>query len=206
MYSEVYSSDEKKLLSDLRQGEKGALEYIFTTHYTALVRKAMQYVVVPEVAEEIVQELLIKIWESRKEIQIQTSLAAYLFTAVRNRCLNYLKLQLKKEQLQVSLSKALEVQEEATPVITEDISSHLRLAIDALPSKCRNIFVLSKEDGMSNREIAQTLGIKEKTVENQMTIAFKKLREALSRYPYLRGIQITLVVQLYKIILIILGG
>ncbi|MBN1112783.1 MAG: RNA polymerase sigma-70 factor [Bacteroidales bacterium] len=157
---------------------------LFDSLYEPLCRFATIYTQNSVVSEEIVQDVFVNVWEKRNTINIETSIKSYLFSSVRNRALNY------KRDSKVDLFKT-DVLDEIDKEIWEDIScfegddieklrNKVRLAIDDLPEKCKEIFLLSKENSLTYSEIATELSISTKTVENQMYIAFKKLRESLS--------------------------
>ena len=97
-----------------------------------------------------------------------------MYTAVRNECLNYLKNKKETENIE----NIPDVSEETIDTSVRD--AKIWKAIDELPPKCREVFLLSKRDGLSNEEIAEEMGISIKTVKNQMTKAFSRLRESLS--------------------------
>lgn len=136
-------------------------------------------------AEEVVQEVFINFWERRNDIVITHSVKSYLVSSVRNRSINYLKLQLPKDQRKEDIDdfhillptpgglQAMEYQE---------LHDLVQKAINQLPEKCKAIFVLSREEGLTYQEIATQLDLSVKTVENQMGIALKKMRAALKPY------------------------
>lgn len=142
----------------------------------------MKYVRDEQIAEEIVQEVFINIWERRESLTITTSIKSYLFTAIRNRSFNYLKLQLPKEQKKVDLDGVGFMEEDSREqeMIMDELKEYVHSAIESLPNKCRIIFNLSRNAGMTYKEIAEELDISVKTVENQIGLALKKLRENLN--------------------------
>ena len=131
------------------------------------------------ISEEIVQDAFIYIWEKRENIQIKTSLKSYLFTTVRNKSINYIKNELPKQQLSENLSAAsLFINDDEHE--DQELKIKVQKAIDQLPMKCKQIFILSRYSGYTYKEISEELEISVKTVENQMGIAFQKLRLFLS--------------------------
>jgi RNA polymerase sigma-70 factor, ECF subfamily len=161
-----------------------SFELLFKQHYTELCRYALKLTRNEEVAEEIVQEVFVNFWERRDDINITYSVKSYLVASVRNRSINYLKLQLPKE---------LKKEEVADTGLSADLSSSASIeynelyaivqkAIDLLPDRCKVIFVLSREEGLTYQEIADKLELSIKTVENQMSIALKKLRQSIGPY------------------------
>lgn len=127
-----------------------------------------------DMAEDIVATTFANVWQKINEGLEIDNFKAYLYQAVRNECLLYLRN--KKET--VGLENIQEVDEETMDTAERD--AKIWKAIEDLPPKCREVFLLSKRDGLSNEEIAEKMGISIKTVKNQMTKAFSRLREALS--------------------------
>ena len=134
-------------------------------------------------ADEIVNDVFLSIWEKRELLQLDESLKNYLFTAVKNRCLNHLK----KARLPFS-----EMPDEVMAVSNDAGALHqmegreaemqIQVLIDKLPTKCRQVFLLSRLYELSYKEIAAVMDITPKTVENQIGIALKYLKESLSAY------------------------
>ena len=127
-----------------------------------------------EVAEDLVVDAFTNVWQKISHDSEIDNFRSYMYMAVRNECLKYLRSQ--KET--VGLEEISEVDEET--IDTSERDAKIWKAIEKLPPKCRRVFLLSKRDGLSNEEIAEEMGISIKTVKNQMTKAFNNLREALS--------------------------
>lgn len=125
-------------------------------------------------AEDIVEDAFTKAWQQMEEGKEFSDFKAYMYRSVRNGCISFIRA--RKEI--VGIECIPEVDEET--VDTSERDARLWKAIDALPDKCREVFLLSKRDGLSNEEIAERMGISIKTVKNQMTKAFSRLRDALS--------------------------
>ncbi|PIB35158.1 hypothetical protein BFP72_06980 [Reichenbachiella sp. 5M10] len=175
---------EEDILDKIGKGDRTAFEQVFKTYYVDLSRFCLKYVRDEHVAEELVQEIFINIWERREVLTITTSVKAYLYTAVRNRSFNYLKLQVPKEQKKVDVEGVVDLGDGAEnredEMVYEEIKRYVQDAIDALPPKCKVIFNLSRNAGMSYKEIAEELDLSVKTVENQVGVALRKLRERLN--------------------------
>ncbi len=133
-------------------------------------------------AEEVVQGVFFKVWERRGQLEVTVSLKAYLYRAVHNASLNHLKHQ-KVRQEYANHVKAMEEEgmEDPGMELTE-LQRDVTYAIEELPEKCREVFKLNRFEGLKYREVADLLGISEKTVENQMGKALKLLRDRLSHY------------------------
>lgn len=169
------------LFDKVKSNDLPAYEIIFKKYIKELYRFAFSYVRDAQIAEEMAQEVFLYIWEKREQIEIQTTLKTYLYSAVKNKCLNYIKLELPRQQSmgdisEVMLSVSTKNKDEGE---NEQLKIYIQRAIDSLPKKCRQIFILSRNAGMTYEEIAEELDLSKKTVENQMGIALKKLRESL---------------------------
>ena len=174
------ADQDKILFLQIGQGNKSAFDTLFEKYYTRLCRFAYSFTKSVELAEEAVQNTFVKLWLQRNSIEITTSVVSYLFTAVRNHALNELK------KITVRRSYESEYAENKTVeyLVGQNIKegkfrNSVNKAVERLPEKCREIFQLSRNDGLTYDEIAEYLKISKKTVENQMGIAFKKLREIL---------------------------
>lgn len=137
-----------------------------------------------DAGEEIVQDLFVKFWENRNSINITSSVRSYLFSSVRNSCLNFIK----HRKIEESYKQYNEEQRESGAVSAEDelegseLEIQIRKAIDQLPPKRKKVFIMSRFEGLKYREIAEKSGISIKTVENQMGKAIKFLRQELADY------------------------
>jgi RNA polymerase sigma-70 factor (ECF subfamily) len=165
---------------------------VYVTHYSKMKRFAKEYVLIEEEAENIVQDVFIQLWENREIIRMPVNLVAFLFTAVKNRCLDFLKhqqvvvkaTQILMEEQKMTMEMNLEALETFDQAVfaESDIETLLTNAINALPEKCREIFIKSRLEGKKHKEIAAELNISIHTIEAQMNIALKKLREQLKNY------------------------
>lgn len=169
------------LFGQVKNNDLSAYELVFKKYYKELYRFAFTYVRDGVIAEEMAQEVFLYIWEKRSQIEIQTTLKTYLYSAVKNKCLNYIKLELPKQQAMSDVSEVLlSVNEQKVDDHeNEKLKDYIQSAINELPKKCRRIFMLSRNAGLTYEEIAEELSLSKKTVENQMGIALKKLRESL---------------------------
>ena len=150
----------------------------FETHfrrlYLPLGMYAMRIVGDADDAEDIVEETFVKVWQSVVSGTEISGFDAFMYRSVRNRCVSFLRSKVEHEDV----SSIPDVSEEVIDTSVRD--ARIWRAIDDLPDKCREIFLMSKRDGYSNAEIADELGISIKTVKNQMTKAFSRLREVLT--------------------------
>lgn len=157
-------------------------EALFRTHYEGLVRFATRLVNSRMEAEEIVQDVMFKVWERREQLEVGDALKTYLFRATRNHALNLLRRRRLERLWQATLPR----EERSVAAEEADDSSEMeravRRAIDALPDRCREVFLLSREHALSYSAIAATMGISVKTVETQMGRALKALRASLREF------------------------
>lgn len=169
----------KKWIANIRQGDKKAFEQLFHKFYSELCIYAAQFLYSRELAKDVVQEVLEKIWENREQWEIATSLRSYLFQAVRNQALNQRqKTKVRQENEKASSQEDIYDTSELTEEEMELIDAIWKV-VQELPDRKREIFILSRRHGFTQKEIASILGIARKTVENQMLRALKYIRERL---------------------------
>ncbi len=132
-------------------------------------------------ADEIVNDTFLAVWDKKNELVLDDSLKKYLYTTVKNKSLNHLK------KLKVAATELLPEYELASSYISpidvlqaKETEAVIYELIEKLPPKCKQIFVLSRKENMSNKEICALMEITEKTVENQITIAIKYIKEGLN--------------------------
>lgn len=149
-------------------------ETLFKKLYMPLGMYALRIVRDTDEAEDIVEETFARVWQSLEDGMEIQNFKAYMYLAVRNECISFLRG--RKEY--ADMEEIPDVGEEE--VDTSERDARIWMALDELPEKCREIFLMSKRDGLSNDEIANELGISIKTVKNQMTKAYSRLRDSLS--------------------------
>jgi len=173
--------EEQFVFSRMVEGDKDAFRFFFDKYYIDLCNLVNIYIHDEAMAEEIVQDIYIYLWEKKGNIQIKSSVKAYLLKASKNKSLNYLRNEKAKMNFREKLREASEIDYEipANALDARQLREIIENAIKSLPEKCREIYRLAKENELSYKEIAEELGISVKTVENQMGIALKKLREQL---------------------------
>lgn len=176
---EKHSDEQLSIL--LFNDDTCAFEEIFNRYWSKLYAAAYKRVKHREVAEEIVQDLFTLLWTKRKNIQIHTSIAAYLYTAVRYMVINQIQKEAVRESYKGYLQK-VKIFDNSTEdtVFLNDLNRSIDKEVNHLPSKCRYIFELSRKEYKTNREIAEVLGISEKTVEGHLTKAIRLLKLTLS--------------------------
>lgn len=174
---------ESELLSKLAQGDEAAFTDIYHQYWKLLFSVAANKLDDLSDAEEVVQEVFADLWKRRSEINIQQSLKSYLAAAVKFQVYSLLHKKYRQRQheqaMQQPVSGISHVEEQYD---FRELQQQLRQTASQLPERCKLIYELSREAGLSNKEIAHTLDIAEKTVENQMTRALKHLRTSLKSF------------------------
>jgi RNA polymerase sigma-70 factor (ECF subfamily) len=163
-------------------GVEADFKALFSQEYSGLCRYALTYLQDSHLAEDVVQETFIKIWERKRDMISSPDARFYLITAVRNNCISFLR-KIKAEQIHFPEAAP---EPEPEPHITtmqhrEDLNEQARRiseALDKLPPKCKEVFLMIKMQGLSYKQTADALDISVKTVENQMGKALKVLRES----------------------------
>lgn len=163
---------------------RDSFDILYVTYYPRMIRFAREYVLSEEDAENIVQDIFVLLWEKRDVLEIKVSIAPYLFTLVKNRCLDFLRHKVISEDFSKEYKAKQIALEELNCVFAsdEDMENIITRAIDSLPERCREIFIKSRIEGKKYKKIAEELNISVNTVENQMSIAFRKLRLELKDY------------------------
>ncbi|MEO6455952.1 MAG: RNA polymerase sigma-70 factor [Ginsengibacter sp.] len=175
---ELESESITKLLA---RRDESVFEQVFKSHFKNLHAYAFTILKDQDEAEEIVQQVFFKLWERMETISISGSVTAYLYRAVHNESLNYIKHQKIKSnhRLHVAYSMKNETDNASKKMLDNELKSRLHVALNELPEQCRTIFQMSRFDELKYREIAGKLEISVKTVENQMGKALKLLRTKL---------------------------
>jgi RNA polymerase sigma-70 factor (ECF subfamily) len=158
-----------------------AFEQLFKAHFKALHSYASVMLYQDSHAEEIVQNMFVRLWEKRALLDVQISVKAYLYKCVHNDCLNYIKHHKIKTKYQDHAAFAMSDQTENTSdkLVLSELQDRLQAAMNELPEQCRTIFQMSRFEELKYREIAEQLGLSVKTVENQMGKALRILRVKL---------------------------
>jgi len=179
---EEITNEELFIVKKMIEGDIDSFKYFFDRYYSDLCNFVHVYLHDQVLAEEIVQDIFVFFWENREKLKINTSVKAFLFSASKFKSLNLLRDTKTKRRIVENIGKTepfYTTEQDSSYIDAEEFKNILDMAIDQLAPKCREIFLLSKRKDLTNNEIAAQLGISVKTVENQMTIALKKLREYL---------------------------
>ena len=184
----VALNDDVDLLARIRAGDEAAFELVFLQNYQRLCIVAARMTGSDEEAEEVVQDALFRVWQQREKWEVTTTIAAYLTGAVRNHTLNRLnrgKLEQRwRERMRHKSSGETSLHGRVPTADSEMVAAELggaiAAAIDGLPPRCRQAYLLRRHHDLSYAEIARVMRISPKTVEIQIGLALKALRKRLA--------------------------
>lgn len=175
-------------MSDVQKIIIDDIEQLFKLHYTQLCKNVYRLVKDEAIAEDIVQDVFFNFWKKREQLTITTSLAAYLKRSVTNAGIDYLRKKRPTSDNALDINEpiyqhlAIDSNQSDDTIKTEELSNHIEAALELLPPRCKEVFMLNRFEEMSYKEVADTLGISIKTVENQIGKALKIMRIALKDY------------------------
>lgn len=176
----VFSDQE--LVELIRGDNHEAFEALYDRHWSKLYQSAFNVCREREACMDICQEIFIWFWEHRTSVIFTSSVQGYLLAAVKYKMISYIRKGKVKENFVViskNLTDSYTIEES---IEVKELQSIIGQFINALPEKCGEIFKMSRNEHLSNKEIASKLGISEKTVENQITIALRKLKGSLGQF------------------------
>lgn len=172
------------IIEGLARRDRVIFDYLFNYYYSSLCAFSMQYIDDHKSVEDLVQDFFVYLWIESPKLQIRTSLKSYLFSAIKNRCLDYQKHHKITEKYRNYILFSANEDDNSTEHFLSE--SELRLAIQKsigkLPPRCREIFEQSRLHGLLNQEIAEKLDISKRTVELQISNALKILRKELAEF------------------------
>lgn len=184
--------NKQKITMSTQPKEDRLFETIYLSYFTKMKRFAQEFVISEQDAENIVQDMFTELWEKREMLTDQTIRIAYLFTIIKNKCLNHLRHQMialeTTNKMQEEYSLALRINLDSLEAFDQhifsdqDIEDLIDRALNSLPPKCKEIFIMNKLEGKKQEQIAAELNISTNTVRNQISIAYKKLRHELKDY------------------------
>jgi RNA polymerase sigma-70 factor (family 1) len=179
MVKNSYSND-KELLFRLKASDQTALALLYQKYWQPLYLSSFNILRDHQICEDIIQELFITVWNKREDIQVKTSLKAYLHASVRYEVFRQIRHGAGREDIFENIHERLQTPEEYGSIEHKELAGQIKAAVDVLPDKCRQVFKLSREEQLSHKEIAHQLHISTKTVENHLNKALRQLRNALT--------------------------
>ncbi|MBI1225282.1 MAG: RNA polymerase sigma-70 factor [Bacteroidetes bacterium] len=168
------------LTSRLRSDDKAVLKELFDAHYKAVCAAVHRIVGERGVTEDLAQQVFIRFWEKRNQIQIDSSPGAYLHRMAVNESLAWLRAKKNQQPEEITFATPLPIQLDGENILLHnELHDQIHKVIDSLPPRCRAVFQLSRFEELSYQEIADKMDISIKTVEHQMGKALRVLREQL---------------------------
>jgi len=185
MIKDSRSQKDVKLFQLMKQGDQGSFKDLFSLYYHPLCNFAFLFVSDSQLAEEIVSDVFINIWQKKEKIDIKVGVKSYLYKSTKNRIISHSR----KHQIDlVSIEDYKDYKNTVTPetllIKTEEANSFSEI-VDRLPKKAGLVFRMHKVDGLKYREIADILNISHKTMENHMGTSIKHLRQLVIKHPQL---------------------
>lgn len=157
--------------------DESAFNRLFKEWYPVLCHYAAKYVPDHSIAEDLVQEVFVNLWKSRYTLDPETSLPAYLYASTRHSCFHYIKKNQREARvIEMHMEKLKDEPDEHTSFLKVLRLKQLFEAVDQLPERTKQVFVMAKMEGLTYDEIAGFLGVSVKTIEKQMSSALQKLR------------------------------
>jgi len=179
------SSDDSSLFRKIKKGDEGAFELLFYRYYPRLLAFAREIVQSEDIANDMLQDVYLKLWEKRKELR-DISVKNLLYTMVRNQCLNYLRHQRVINNKKVAISEMNQIEELydidfhlKTPdsLLAQQLEEEIQHLMNKLPEKSREVFRLSRIKGLKNKEIAEELNVSQKNVEKHISKSLQLFRK-----------------------------
>lgn len=177
---------DKEITEKVRSGDEQAFELLFRKYYVRLCGFADKFIANTAESEEIVQEVFLNIWKKRDQLKLADDIRPYLFKSVQNFCFNLIEHKKVEDQyysvIDLAYKDSTEDFNTYESVLYAELQKNVEKAISSLPTECRNIFQMSRQEGLKYKEIADRLGISVKTVETQMSRALTKLKTELKDF------------------------
>ena len=169
-----------------------AFEILFKLYYDKLIHIAKNYLIYQEDAEEVIQNVFLKLWENKRKLKTITNINNYIYTITKNACLDVIKHQkVKLDYINSDLHKKANIHfqfindEAASLLIANELDQKIKKSIELLPQKSKEVFIMSRVNGLKHNEIAEELNISKKTVDNHISKAIKHMKLHLRDYLYL---------------------
>ena len=171
------------IVENVKSGDREAFNKLFRQFYTPLLRFSFRFVVDEDVAAEVVQDFFVKLWCNHEKLNISTSFNSYMMQSVRNMSLTYINKERSHAEANFSLYSGEGEDYDASEKLQgQNLEDTYRKIVAEMPDKRREVFMLSRFEGLKYAEIAKVLNVSQKTVETHMSAAIKQLREGLKEY------------------------
>ena len=170
-----------KIVNELSKDNDSSLEELFNFYYPRLFNFSKSFLKIEDGIDDILQEVFVKIWQNRKGIKNSATFNSYIFTITRNLLLNELRSRLNNQNIKDEIRKLSIAPEYSLfeQIEYQDLKEKVDTIVNELPKRQKEIFILSRTKGLSNKEIAKKLKISTKTVEYHITLAIRILKDKL---------------------------
>lgn len=171
------------LIGKMKTGDRESFNQIFRRYYTPLTRFCVRFVADADQSAEIVQDLFVKLWTNREKLDFTSSFESYMLRSVRNAAITFIN----KERAHAETNERIytddsDANDPSETLQSNNLEASYREVLASMPEKRREVFLASRYDGLKYAEIAEKLGLSQKTVEAHMSAAIKQLREGLKAY------------------------
>lgn len=181
MHEQTFEKTDVALIQDIRKGDQQAFDILFLKYYPALCAYAKEFVGYDD-REEVVQDVMVWLWENREKITIETSPKHYLFRAVKNNCFTWITRNDMKQHVSTVFHQRFSIMEDPDFYVVEELQKRIEDVLSRLPATYREAFELNRFHNMTYQEIADKLKISSKTVDYRIQQALKILRTELKDY------------------------
>lgn len=171
--------NEHELLQQLKKGNEAALDFIYRHYWEGLFFYSYHLLKDKQACEDLIQDIFVRLWANREQLDIQLSLRSYLYASCRYALYKVIRTGRVREDIFDAIYERLHTESPYENVEYKDLVERINTIVSALPPKCRDVYELSRNQHLSHREIAERLNISVKTVENHITKALKELKGAL---------------------------
>ena len=175
------SSNTEEIIRRLKKDDKSAVDELFSYYYPRLYHFSKSILKIENDIDDILQEIFVKIWLNRQKIGNVETFNSYIFTITKNEVLNLIRSNLRDRSFkdELYLRSVAEEYHTQNPLEYHEIKTGIEKVVGGLPEKRKQVFILSRTEGLSNKEIAQQLNISEKTVEDHITHAIKYIKSSM---------------------------
>lgn len=170
----------EEIIAALKAGNHAAFDAVFLSFYDKIKFFVGGFVRSQDTAEEITQELFMKVWDNRAALDPGKSFSSYMYTLARNASLNFIKHKYTESSYLSQLPHDPQSESSEELIFASEIQLLIDMSVAAMPEQRRKIYVMSRNEGISNDKIAQQLGVSKKTVENQLSLALKEIKRVVS--------------------------
>ncbi len=180
--SRVLTTDvTEEIIKRLKKDDKSAIDELFGYYYPRLFHFSRSILKIENEVDDVLQEVFVKIWLNRQKIGNAETFNAYIFTITKNEVLNLIRKNLRDQNFrdQLFLRSVAEEYQQQSQLEFEEVKAGIDKIVANLPEKRQQVFLLSRTEGLSNKEIARQLNISEKTVEDHITHSVRKIKNAM---------------------------